>query len=102
MLDTAMKAHPESFKSFDRTKNVQDQLQEMVLGKWLHINVAFNGADIYSAYKDGVSLGDFSTWEQLWLAFVMKEKFGKVWSNDKWEGVCPHVIDNHDFKEGGW
>ena len=24
------------------------------------------------------------TWEQLWLAFVMKEKFNKVWKDGKW------------------
>lgn len=24
------------------------------------------------------------TMEQLWLRFVMKEKFGKIWSNDEW------------------
>ncbi|KKL08886.1 hypothetical protein LCGC14_2571330, partial [marine sediment metagenome] len=30
MLNKAMKQHPNSFKNFDRRKNVQDQLQEMV------------------------------------------------------------------------
>lgn len=32
---------------------------------------------LYQLYRDSM--------EQLWLAFVMKEKFNKVWSNDKWE-----------------
>ena len=26
----------------------------------------------------------FTSMEQLWLAFVMKEKFGKVWTGEKW------------------
>jgi len=26
----------------------------------------------------------FTTWEQLWLAFVMKEKYNKVWTGGKW------------------
>ena len=26
----------------------------------------------------------FTSMEQLWLAFVMNEKFGKVWDGDKW------------------
>ena len=30
MFDKAIEAHPEGFIGFDRTKNVQDQLQEMV------------------------------------------------------------------------
>ncbi|KKM93638.1 hypothetical protein LCGC14_1206450, partial [marine sediment metagenome] len=27
----------------------------------------------------------FSTWEQLWLAFYMSEKYNKVWDGDKWK-----------------
>ncbi len=26
--------------------------------------------------------------EQLWLAFVMKEKHGKTWDGNQWELVC--------------
>ncbi len=26
----------------------------------------------------------FETWEQLWLAFVMKEKYGKTWNGEDW------------------
>lgn len=56
----------------------QDQLQEMlgnvdesyrVFRKWL---------DTSWVKKILVS------WEQLWLAFVMKEKFGKVWDGEDW------------------
>jgi len=27
---------------------------------------------------------DDVTWEQLWLAFVMKEKHNKIWDGDNW------------------
>ena len=64
----------------------QDQLQEMVLK---------NNTKVYS-------LGQFTKWvlediccnnmeankwsmEQLWLAFVMKEKYNKVWNGKEWE-----------------
>jgi len=29
----------------------------------------------------------FNSMEQLWLAFVMKEKFDKVWNGEDWEGA---------------
>lgn len=31
-------------------------------------------------------LAEFATWEQVWLAFVMREKFGKIW-NGTWTAV---------------
>jgi len=30
----------------------------------------------------------FTSYEQLWLAFVMKENFGKVWSGADWISMC--------------
>jgi len=27
----------------------------------------------------------FTSWEQLWLAFVMIELYGKIWNNGQWE-----------------
>lgn len=32
----------------------------------------------------------FSTWEQLWLALVMQEKFGKRWSGTDWVAIAPN------------
>lgn len=29
-------------------------------------------------------LKDWPSMEQLWLAFVMKEKFGKIWNGEEW------------------
>ena len=64
----------------------QDRLQGMInlpLDRlWTKfINFAGDGVDCYEylapEYK-GYS------WEQLWLSFVMQEKFGKTWIGDKW------------------
>ncbi len=88
MLGVAMKAHPETFDNFDKTKNVQDRLQEMVGGlekgfidfpEWL--------ANVYGlnyGNKPNGHLDIFKTWEQLWLSFVMFELHQKKWDGEKW------------------
>ena len=90
MLDKAIKQHPEDFENFDRTKNMQDQLQE--------IYARYIGADGYCAlidfgewFKEIVELDNlgsdkriYDTPEQLWLAFVMYEKFNKIWDGKQW------------------
>ncbi len=87
MLDRAIKSEPSGFKEFDRTKNVQDQLQEMI-----H-DYKFSKRQFSS---DHGLLLDFAYWveeesklpcasmEQLWLAFCMSEKFGKIWDGESW------------------
>jgi len=43
--------------------------------------------NIYGFNYDGKPNGHlhiFNTGEQLWLAFVMKEKYDKVWNGDDW------------------
>jgi len=61
----------------------QDQLQEMVSGKvfgeatsLVHWAYSWNDT-IYQQFQ-------FTSMEQFWLAFVMKEKFGKVWNGTDW------------------
>ena len=70
-----------------------DQLQAMVGGlehgfidwvKWLGNIYGFNYGD-----KPNGHLQIFSSWEQLWLAFVMSEKFGKIWSENSWVDKNP-------------
>lgn len=67
----------------------QDQLQEM-----LPYQVGVAKDNFWSALDDIHKWGfeqkflDFiplST-EQLWLTFVMKEKFGKIWDGENWNG----------------
>ena len=76
----------------------QDQLQEMV--NWKAYELVFSWLAIHRLYycKAGTRLLYFHTgkpedmggyltgnsMEQLWLAFIMKEKYGKVWDGDKW------------------
>jgi len=69
----------------------QDQLQEMVLPG----DARYSGWFLYglSEFKSiGNKLGwpteeyylRFESMEQLWLAFVMKEKYDKVWNGKEW------------------
>jgi hypothetical protein len=54
----------------------QDQLQEMVMQPRL--------LQRFFVWWDNLPLfPDYDSMEQLWLAFVMKEK-GKTWDGDKW------------------
>ena len=60
----------------------QDQLQEMVKDT---CDVVFCVAN---AVNDGVFRGqDLITLEQLWLAFVMREKYNKQWKDDTWKHI---------------
>ena len=56
----------------------QDQLQEMVdISDW-----RFKLVNCASFLAD--NFGSFATMEQLWLAFVMKEKYHKIWNGEDW------------------
>ncbi len=65
---------------------LQDQLQEMVIQPMqtiidLVINITRFGA---TAYPKRCAWDSFSSMEQLWLAFVMKEKHNKTWNGEEW------------------
>ncbi len=95
MWKKAIEAEPLAFKNFDPTKNVQDQLQEMILK-------SFPQDEQDSMNIMVVILDEFQNWvlndcsgldwsysgrvsmEQLWLSYVMKVKYGKVWSGEDW------------------
>ena len=66
----------------------QDQIQEMMLGinkYWERIfPFMFNERLFFWNKKHGIQ-GEKTSMEQLWLAFYMHEKHGKVWDGDKWE-----------------
>ena len=77
----------------------QDQLQEMLGAAstarlWLAFSEFMNppppvigknwrGKEKYSELSWCPTVF-FSTWEQLWLAFVMKKKHNKVWNGERW------------------
>lgn len=62
----------------------QDQLQEMILNRGSH---GYQNSGILlhlSLFADENKLNDVSM-EQLWLAFVMHELYGKVWTGVDWK-----------------
>lgn len=70
----------------------QDQLQDILRYKYDTENMLVTfyawcrGYYIEGNYVvDYKSMEFFKTFEQLWLAFVMKEKYNKVWNGNNWE-----------------
>ena len=72
----------------------QDQLQDMVKSESGFDNSRMVGlelCDLFSWYQRnrprdiGDEMRRWPSWEQLWLAFVMKEKYSKVWNLERWE-----------------
>ena len=66
----------------------QDQLQKMVCGDIQKTFVYY--FSIFYGWLSGLEqnetmAGGFGSAEELWLAFVMLEKFRKVWTGEKWE-----------------
>jgi len=71
----------------------QDQLQEMVKGdKHMHL-LAYEFASYFHgttdplyAYlgQDNFTVDADNSMEQMWLAYVMNEKYGKVWDGTEW------------------
>lgn len=67
----------------------QDQLQEM-LSKYMHSRYnlvkAFRNFVMRKKYYNGYSTMNMvgNSMEQLWLAFVMKEKYSKTWNGKDW------------------
>lgn len=65
----------------------QDQLQNIVQGKrYYRVLERFYQWYILKIVETSL-LEKFKSLEQLWLAFVMKEKFNKKWDGEKWEQV---------------
>ena len=63
----------------------QDQLQEMVTyigGRWV-VEQYFHNY-LHSIYTHDRAGEDKDSMEQLWLAFVMREEYGKIWNGKTW------------------
>ncbi len=61
----------------------QDQLQEMLM---VNGNLTALMQDLWRYASKEFDLDwSKSTMEQLWLAFVMKEKYNKIWNGKEWE-----------------
>ena len=62
----------------------QDQLQEIIPKQEnFRLDCAFFRSYIFG-YGDEFPDWQVNSWEQLWLAFVMKEKYNKVWNGEEW------------------
>lgn len=84
--------------AYDLTKETciwilrQDQLQELVKdrmwGNW-DLSKFLTLDPFYDFWKTEFieKHNHYNSMEQLWLAFVMKEKFNKTWTNDKKEWI---------------
>ena len=83
MLDGAIRNELSAFECFDRTKNVQDQLQEMLdYGKRLDRMIQ----DFYFWEHDlELNIDEFKSMEQLWLAFCMYKLYQKIWDGNDWK-----------------
>ena len=79
----------------------QDQLQEMVADQaeiaGIHVNIAL----LYRLVEFADTIHpEYPTMEQLWLAFVMKKKFGKTWDGENWTleaNALPIPLDKPDM-----
>lgn len=62
----------------------QDQLQEMIAkdGKCDCLDCLVSG--LHNFHYSHTRPPNFTSMEQLWLAFVMKEKYGKRWDGADW------------------
>ena len=65
----------------------QDQLQEMGKDKGQPSDYGLIARMYQFVFGDGADFNDHQCYsmEQLWLAFVMKELYGKVWSGEEWQ-----------------
>lgn len=86
MFNAARYYHWAEFEHFDITKNRQDQLQEMVIGEY-HYEPVASLLDDFEHWRDIYGHNSLTSMEQLWLAFVMKKRWGKVWDGEKEEWV---------------
>lgn len=98
MLDKAVEQYPQGFRDFDRTKNVQGQLQEMLNKKPIDLIYDILGfmepdrgygsmpfpKELVQIEKKEKYIKQFTSMEQFWLALIMEEKYNKVWNGKNW------------------
>lgn len=62
----------------------QDQLQEMIGVGLDSFYMLWHEYEVFASCITPEWADNLDSMEQLWLAFVMKEKYNKVWVNDEW------------------
>ena len=63
----------------------QEQLQEMVDRDWYKVFCKFLLWHWNSEPNAKEFASMFNSMNEVWLAFVMKEKYNKIWTGEKWE-----------------
>ena len=65
----------------------QDQLQGMVKDRFSNVMVDTSALQAMLKYFNDFRYinKQYDSMEQLWLAFVMKEKYNKIWTGKEWE-----------------
>lgn len=84
MFNAARYEHQKDFKNFDILNSRQDQLQEMYEGDWWSAYLKFEEwmKENYNDVRGDVMI--LMSMEQLWLAFVMSERYSKQWNGTDW------------------
>jgi len=62
----------------------QEQLQDMIFGKYTGIQTITSAIEQFSKSKTGCDISIIGEMNELWLAFVYHEKWNKVWTGEKW------------------
>lgn len=77
---------PDSWVGWKQSDNIwlarQDQFQAMLSLGLAELEMAFHDFCLTSVYA--LEKRYLGSMEQLWLAFVMHKKFGKVWNGSDW------------------
>lgn len=76
-LKSEIKYNPNRFLKIYR----QDQLQEMVGGGWA---TKLSALQRFITESPIAYIQTLDRFEQLWLAFVMKEKYSRIWNGTDW------------------
>lgn len=86
MLDKAIESFPLAFKDFDRTRNIQSQLQEMLSDDFIWQTETLKrwyAGELSNKFTNKTRPMIFSM-EQLWFTIVMHKKFNKTWNGNDW------------------
>jgi len=67
----------ELIKDFYTFTHPEDMLEAMFINSKTNERIS----------KECAYISAFTSMEQLWLAFVMKEKYNKIWNGEEWENV---------------
>ena len=70
----------------------QEDLQEMIFKIWPEFYPQ-ELASTFCGYCMDEAPESLTSMKQLWLAFVMKEKYNKVWDGEKWVAATPSKSD---------